>query len=72
MSNLSPQIRPMSGIDYVGTFNNEAREDVAELKKMAAELIDLVQLYGHDARRNAIATTHIEEAAMMAVKSIFA
>lgn len=63
--------RPMSGVDYIGTFNNEAREDVAEVKEAAATLIDMIQLYGHDPRRNAIATTHIEEAAMMAVKSIF-
>ncbi len=65
-------VRPMSGADYIGDFNPEGREDVEELKKMATEFIDMIQLYGYDKRRNAIAITHIEEAAMMAVKSIFA
>lgn len=61
-----------SGVDYIGTFNNEARADVYVIKGCAAELINHINHYGKDKRRNAIACTHVEEAAMMAVKSIFA
>ncbi len=69
---MQTPVRPLSGADYIGDFNPEGREDVEEVKKMATEFIDMIQLYGFDKRRNAIAITHIEEAAMMAVKSIFA
>ena len=64
-------VKPKSGVDFIGTFNNEGRDDVEEVKRAAADLIDMIQLYGHDDRRNGLATTHIEVAAMMAVKSIF-
>lgn len=64
-------LSPYSGSDLIGTFNNESRDDVALIKQKAAEFIDIINIYGQDRRRNAIACTHIEEAAMMAVKSVF-
>jgi len=61
----------MKGSDYIGSFNSNDRGDVADIKIAAANLIDLINDAGIDPRRNAIACTHVEEAAMMAVKSIF-
>lgn len=61
----------MRGVDVIGTFNNESREDVAEIKKAASEFIDMINKHGVDGRRNSIAVTHVEQATMMAVKSIF-
>lgn len=60
------------GADYIGDFNNEDRADITVLKSCAVELINHINTFGKDKRRNAIACTHVEEAAMMAVKSIFA
>jgi len=61
----------LDGIDIIGTFNNEKRDDVALIKQKYAELVDLVNLYGQNKRRNAIGIAHLEQSAMMAVKSIF-
>lgn len=61
----------IKGTDVIGTFNNEDRAPVDEIKATAAMLVDLVQLHGQNPRHNAIAITHIETAAMFAVKSIF-
>lgn len=60
-----------TGMDLIGVFNNESREDVALIKQKAAEFVDIINAYGQDKRRNVIANTHIEQAAMMAVKSVF-
>jgi hypothetical protein len=60
-----------TGIEYIGTFNNESKEEIDVLKAHAAQFIDLIMQHGKDERRNIIAATHVEEAAMMAVKSIF-
>lgn len=67
---MTPEGNP-EGIDIIGTFNNEKREDVALIKQKHAELIDMINAYGQNKRRNAIAVTHLEQSAMMAVKSIF-
>jgi hypothetical protein len=63
---------PTPGEMYIGTFNPQERQDVALLKQKAAELIDIIfYLPSKDGRRKSIAITHIEEAAMMAVKALF-
>ena len=67
---MTPEDNP-TGTDIIGSFNNEAREDVALVKHKYAELVDMVNVYGQSKRRNAIAITHLEQSAMMAVKSIF-
>ena len=59
------------GTEIIGTFNNEGKQPVDEIKIMAAAFIDMVHAHGQNGRHNAIATTHIETAAMFAVKSIF-
>ena len=59
------------GTDYIGTVTHETRADVSVIKSCAAELINHINNYGQDKRRNAIACTHVEEAAMMAVRSLF-
>lgn len=51
------------------SFNPGSNPDVDEIKAKAAELIDLVLKAGKDPRCTAIAATHFEEGAMMAVKS---
>jgi len=61
----------MKGIQVIGTFNNENRAPVDEIKAKAAELIDLIHEHGQNGRHNSIATTHIETAAMFGVKSVF-
>ena len=62
----------MSGSDYMlRAFGYDERDDVTEVKDKAQELIDLVIKHGNDKRRTSIACTGIEEATMMAVKSIF-
>ena len=63
--------REMTGVDYIGEFNPDGREDVEAIKKAAITLIDEIMNRTRLGRRRAIAITHIEEAAMMAVKSIF-
>jgi len=67
---MTPEGNP-EGVDIIGTFNNEKRDDVALIKQKHAELVDMINVYGQDKRRNAIAITHLEQSAMMAVKSIF-
>jgi hypothetical protein len=61
----------MDGVGYIGTFNNEDRDDVAEIKRCAAQLIDHINNFGANKRRASIACTHVETAVMFAVKSIF-
>lgn len=61
----------MSGVDYIGTFNNENRNDVQQIKEKASELIDLIFLYGHDSNRNDTAARDIEKGTMMGIKSLF-
>lgn len=61
----------MDGKEVIGTFNNEGRTEVDELKAAASAFIDLINKVGKDPRRNAIAVTHVETAAMFAVKSLF-
>lgn len=62
----------MSPEDYIGSFNSNDAPEIHQLKDTAKLLIGLIQdLPNEDNRRKAIACSHIEEAAMMAVKSIF-
>jgi hypothetical protein len=60
------------------SFNPGGRDDVNELKRAAADLIDLIDriecpndpAYGAEvARLKALAMTHVEDAAMWAVKA---
>jgi len=65
-------MKQMTPEDYIGSFNSNDRDDVDEIKQKAKSLILAIQrLDNTDNRRKAIAYTHIEEATMMAVKSIF-
>ena len=58
--------------DYIGSFNSNDKEEIDAIKNAAKHMIELIQaLPNEDHRRKAIAYTHIEEATMMAVKSIF-
>ncbi len=62
----------MTGKDYIGTYNPNDLDEIKEVKLQAILLIDVINgLDNTDRRRKAVACTHIEEAAMMAVKSIF-
>ena len=62
---------PKKGYEIIGAFNNEKRDDVKNIKQTAAELVDMINDYGKNKRHNAIAVTHVETAAMFAVKSLF-
>jgi len=56
----------------IGDFNPNDTSEVAMIKGTAKRFVQIVQdLENTDGRRKAIAITHIEEAAMMAVKSVF-
>lgn len=44
--------------------------NVREIKRIAAELFDLIEITGPDPRAKAIAKTHVEDAVMWAVKGI--
>lgn len=61
----------MTGQDYIGQFNPNDREDIHDIKAAATVLIEVINIRCPPGRRTAIACTHIEEAAMMAVKSLF-
>lgn len=55
----------------IGDFNPNDRQDVAALKHAAKAFVNVVYNSCPNGRRRAIALTHIEEAAMMAVKSLY-
>ena len=62
----------MEAEDYIGSYNPNDRDDVTAIKDHAKALIKVIQeVDTKDHRRIAIACTHIEEAAMMAVKSLY-
>ena len=64
----------MDGADYIGTYKprrGSHADDVGAVKSASVSLINAINHFGNDKRRNAIACTHVEEASMMAVKSIF-
>ncbi len=54
------------GID----FNPAGDDKVSEIKRRAAELIDLIDLYGKDEHCTRLAQDVFEDGAMWAVKSI--
>ena len=56
----------------IGSFNPNDSQDVAAIKGAAKGLLEVIEMTCPIGRRKAIAITHIEEAAMMAVKSLFA
>lgn len=58
------------GEKTIGTFGTDKWE-VFEIKKLSETLIDTIQRVYGEPRRKAIAITKIEEAQMMAVKSLF-
>ena len=68
MSNERPTT---TGEAIIGTFNPDDRPDVAEIKKAAIDFIDMLNITCPQGRRQHIAITHVEQAAMMAVKSLF-
>lgn len=55
----------------IGNFNPNDLDTVAEIKNRSKQLINCIDNFGKDKRRKAIAVTKIEEAQMMAVKSLF-
>ena len=62
----------MTPEQVIGSFNPNDDATINAIKVTAKQMIKLIQdLPNDDGRRKAIAITHIEEAAMMAVKSIF-
>jgi len=62
----------MTPEQIIGSFNSNDKAEINAIKLTAKNLIKLIQdLPNEDNRRKAIAITHIEEATMMAVKSIF-
>lgn len=52
------------------SFNPGGHEQVDEIKRMAAEMIDYVLKHGRDTRCTRVAMAEIEDAAMWAVKSV--
>lgn len=59
------------GQEIIGTFNPSSIEEVDQIKTKAIELIDLIESSVSDQRRKALAITHIETAAMFAIKGLF-
>lgn len=59
------------GEEVIGSFNPNGNPDVEAIKKKSIELINLIEELGKDPRRKAIAITGVEQAQMMAVKSLF-
>lgn len=62
---------PMSGGDYIGDYNPDDSEAVMNIKTTAIKLIDTFVYYCPEGRRRDLACNHIEEAAMLAVKSLY-
>jgi len=60
-----------TGEAFIGSFNPNDLDTVAELKNRSKQLINCIDAFGNDGRRKAIAITKVEEAQMMAVKSLF-
>ena len=57
--------------ELIGSFNSNDRQDIAAIKYAAKALVEVVEQSCPDGRRKAIAMTHIEQATMIAVKSLF-
>lgn len=57
--------------ETIGDFNPNDRDDVAAIKNAAKNMIETISEHTPAGRRRSIAITHIEEAVMMAVKSLF-
>ena len=57
---------------YIGSFNPSDNQKVADIKADAKNLIDVIQTHCPYGRRSSAACTQIEQAAMIAVKSLFA
>ena len=57
---------------YIGSFDPDDRDDVKRIKGCAKMLVEIIsELETKDIRRKSIAITHVEEAAMMAIKSLY-
>jgi len=56
---------------FIGEFNPDDRKDVLYLKWAAGQFIQEVHRNCPEGRRRSLAVTHIETAAMFAVKSLF-
>ena len=62
----------MTPEEVIGSFNPNEKAEINAIKVTAKQMIKLIQdLPNEDNRRKAIAVTHIETAAMFAVKSIY-
>jgi len=62
----------MTPEEAIGSFNPNEKAEINAIKVTAKQMIKLIQeLPNEDNRRKAIAITHIETAAMFAVKSIY-
>jgi len=62
----------MTPEEVIGSFNPNEKAEINAIKVTAKQMIKLIQdLPNEDNRRKAIAITHIETAAMFAVKSIY-
>jgi len=57
--------------ELIGSFNPAAKEGVEELKVVAKLFLKTMYKHCPHSRRRSIAITHVEEATMMAVKSLF-
>ncbi len=56
---------------YIGSYNPNDNETIATTKELAKGLIDHIINTDGDRRRIAMACSKIEEAAMLAVKSLY-
>jgi len=70
-TNAVAQTEFMQAESLIGSYNANDRGDVAAIKSAAKAFAHAVLKNCPDGRRKAIALTHIEEAAMIAVKGIF-
>lgn len=62
----------MTPEDYIGSYNSNDKPEIDAIKQSAKHMIKLIQdLPNEDHRRKAMACSHIEEATMIAIKSIF-
>ncbi len=57
--------------ELIGSFNPSDRQDVAAIKYAAKSMVNVIEINVPDGRRKSIALTHIEDAAMMAVKALY-
>lgn len=72
MSNTPPHTTVQDSEYYIGSFNPSDSPAVTEIKDASKALIEVIQRNCVFGRRSAAACTGIEQAQMIAVKSLFA